>query len=58
MTLEATHHGPYVNLPTCFAEIGSSENEWYVMLLCAGLMSAWFCVCVVVCVPNKLATLC
>ena len=28
VTLEATHHGPYVNLPTCFVEIGSTENEW------------------------------
>ena len=22
ITLEATHHGPYVELPTCFVEIG------------------------------------
>jgi len=28
VTLEATHHGPHVDLPTCFVEIGSSENEW------------------------------
>jgi len=28
VTLEATHHGPYVDLPACFVEIGSSENEW------------------------------
>ena len=28
VTLEATHHGPHVDLPACFVEIGSSENEW------------------------------
>jgi D-aminoacyl-tRNA deacylase len=28
VTLEATHHGPYTSLPTCFVEIGSSESEW------------------------------
>jgi D-tyrosyl-tRNA(Tyr) deacylase len=28
ITLEATHHGPYVDVPACFVEIGSSENEW------------------------------
>lgn len=28
VTLEATHHGPYVEVPTCFVEIGSSEAEW------------------------------
>lgn len=28
VTLEATHHGPYVSIPACFVEIGSSEAEW------------------------------
>lgn len=28
VTLEATHHGPYVEVPTCFVEIGSTETEW------------------------------
>ena len=28
ITLEATHHGPFANVPTCFVEIGSTENDW------------------------------
>ena len=28
VSLEATHHGPYVGLPACFVEIGSTEREW------------------------------
>lgn len=28
ITLECTHHGPLINKPCCFIEIGSSENEW------------------------------
>ena len=28
VTLEATHHGPYVEVPACFVEIGSTPNEW------------------------------
>lgn len=27
-TLEATHHGPYLDKPCLFIEIGSSEKEW------------------------------
>ena len=27
-TLEATHHGPFVNKPAVFVEIGSTSNEW------------------------------
>tara|TARA_Y100000310_G_scaffold249220_1_gene255245 strand:+ start:2460 stop:3215 length:756 start_codon:yes stop_codon:yes gene_type:complete len=27
-TLEATHHGPYLEKPCLFIEIGSSEKEW------------------------------
>jgi D-aminoacyl-tRNA deacylase len=25
---EVTHHGPYMSIPTFFAEVGSSEEEW------------------------------
>ncbi|MBI3027190.1 hypothetical protein HYY70_03680 [Candidatus Woesearchaeota archaeon] len=28
LTLEATHHGPFVGKPSVFCEIGSTENEW------------------------------
>ena len=28
VTLEATHHGPYVEKPAVFVEIGSTEKEW------------------------------
>lgn len=28
ITLEATHHGPLINKPCVFIEIGSSEEEW------------------------------
>ena len=28
LTMEATHHGPYVEKPAVFAEIGSTEKEW------------------------------
>lgn len=28
LTMEATHHGPYVDKPAVFAEIGSTEKEW------------------------------
>lgn len=28
LTLEATHHGPYVEKPAVFVEIGSTEKEW------------------------------
>lgn len=28
ITMEATHHGPLINKPCVFIEIGSSENEW------------------------------
>ncbi|XP_078437869.1 D-aminoacyl-tRNA deacylase [Wolffia australiana] len=28
VTLEATHHGPVVNTPTMFVEIGSTEAQW------------------------------
>lgn len=31
VTLEATHHGPYVSIPACFVEIGSTEAEWGVL---------------------------
>ncbi|MBU1136625.1 MAG: D-aminoacyl-tRNA deacylase [Nanoarchaeota archaeon] len=28
ITLECTHHGPYLEKPCCFIEIGSGEQEW------------------------------
>ena len=28
LTLETTHHGPVLNKPTLYIEIGSTENEW------------------------------
>jgi D-aminoacyl-tRNA deacylase len=28
LTMEATHHGPYVEKPSLFVEIGSTEQEW------------------------------
>jgi D-aminoacyl-tRNA deacylase len=28
ITMEATHHGPYVEKPAVFVEIGSTESEW------------------------------
>ncbi len=28
LTMEATHHGPYVEKPSVFVEIGSTEEEW------------------------------
>lgn len=28
ITMEATHHGPYIDKPAVFAEIGSTEKEW------------------------------
>ncbi len=28
LTMEATHHGPYVEKPAVFVEIGSTEKEW------------------------------
>ena len=28
LTLECTHHGPFIDKPCMFIEIGSTENEW------------------------------
>ncbi|MFH1310819.1 MAG: D-aminoacyl-tRNA deacylase [Nanoarchaeota archaeon] len=28
ITMEATHHGPFIDKPCIFIEIGSTENEW------------------------------
>ena len=30
VTLEATHHGPCVEVPACFVEIGSTEDHWHI----------------------------
>ncbi len=27
-SLEATHHGPFIEKPSCFLELGSSKEEW------------------------------
>jgi D-aminoacyl-tRNA deacylase len=32
VTMEATHHGPYCSIPTCFIEIGSNATTWDVPL--------------------------
>jgi D-aminoacyl-tRNA deacylase len=28
VTLECTHHGPLIEIPCCFIEVGATENEW------------------------------
>jgi D-aminoacyl-tRNA deacylase len=28
VTLECTHHGPLIDLPCCFIEVGATEEEW------------------------------
>jgi D-aminoacyl-tRNA deacylase len=28
ITLEVTHHGPLIDIPCCFIELGSSEKQW------------------------------
>jgi len=28
VSMEATHHGPLLEIPSCFIELGSLENEW------------------------------
>ena len=28
VTLEVTHHGPLIDLPCCFIELGSTEKQW------------------------------
>lgn len=28
VTLECTHHGPLIEIPCCFIELGSSEEQW------------------------------
>jgi len=28
LTLEVTHHGPFIDIPCCFIELGSSEKQW------------------------------
>lgn len=28
ITLEVTHHGPLIEIPCCFIELGSSEEQW------------------------------
>ncbi len=33
--IEATHHGPTLDLPILFVEVGSSEREWNDLIACA-----------------------
>ena len=28
ISMEATHHGPLIDIPSCFIELGSNENDW------------------------------
>jgi len=28
ISLEATHHGPFINIPHCWVELGGSEKQW------------------------------
>ena len=28
VSLEATHHGPFINIPHCWVELGSTEEQW------------------------------
>ncbi len=28
ITLEVTHHGPFIEIPCCFIELGSNEQQW------------------------------
>lgn len=28
ITLECTHHGPFIEIPCCFIEVGSDEGQW------------------------------
>jgi len=28
LTLEVTHHGPFIDIPCCFIELGSNEKQW------------------------------
>ena len=28
VTLEVTHHGPLIEIPCCFIELGSQEKQW------------------------------
>ena len=37
LTLEATHHGPLLESPTLYIEIGSTEKEWS----CVGAAELW-----------------
>lgn len=34
VSLEVTHHGPSIDVPTLFVEIGSSEEQWKNLLIC------------------------
>lgn len=34
VSLEATHHGPYIEKPSLFIEVGSSEEEWNDLQAC------------------------
>ncbi len=37
VSFEATHHGPFTNVPSIFIEVGSSEEQWNNDRYCSGI---------------------
>jgi D-aminoacyl-tRNA deacylase len=37
LSLEATHHGPDIEIPCCFIEVGSTEKEWNDPVACLAI---------------------